>query len=75
VNDILIHIAHRNSIGIQAIYDKAVKQEKTIEYMDMIHDLVNDGYLTETSEDSQNYIFISPFLKAFWKRNNPIYNE
>jgi 23S rRNA pseudoU1915 N3-methylase RlmH len=75
VNDILIHIAHRNSIGIQAIYDKAVRQEKTIEYMDMIHDLVNDGYLTETSEDSQNYIFISPFLKAFWKRNNPIYNE
>ncbi|WP_318347128.1 AAA-like domain-containing protein [Aquipluma nitroreducens] len=75
VNNILIHIAHRNSIGIQAIYDKAVKQEKTIDYMDMIHDLVNDGYLTETTEDSQKYIFISPFLKAFWKRNNPIYNE
>lgn len=75
VNDVLIHIAHRNSISIQTIYDKAVNQEKTIDYMDMIHNLVHDGYLTETSENSQNYIFISPFLKAFWKRNNPIYNE
>jgi len=75
VNDVLIHIAHRDSISIQTIYDKAVNQEKTIDYMDMIHDLVHDGYLTETSENSQNYIFISPFLKAFWKRNNPIYNE
>lgn len=75
VNDILIHIAHLNSISIQTIYNKAVKQEKTVDYMDMIHDLVHDGYITETSEESHNYVFISPFLKAFWKRNNPIYHE
>ena len=75
VNDILIHIAHRDSVSIQTIYDKAIKQEKTVDYMDLIGDLVSDGYLLEVIDGSHNYVFISPFLKAFWKRNNPIYNE
>ncbi|MCL6103640.1 MAG: hypothetical protein M1292_14335 [Bacteroidetes bacterium] len=75
VNEILIHIAHLGFINIQAIYDKAVKHEKASDYMDLITDLEQDGYLVEDAEGSQNYVFISPFLKAYWKRNNPIYNE
>jgi len=75
VNDILMHIAHRGSISIQTIYDKAVRQDMTVDYMDLISDLMQDGYLVEDADGSHNYVFISPFLKAFWKRNNPIYNE
>lgn len=75
VNEILIHISHKSSISIQAIFDKAMKHNKADEYMDLIHDLTQDGYIAETAEGSHNYVFISPFLKAFWKRNNPIYHE
>jgi AAA+ ATPase superfamily predicted ATPase len=75
VNEILIHISHKDSISIQTIFDKAMKHNKTNEYMDLIYDLTQDGYIAETAEGSHNYVFISPFLKAFWKRNNPIYHE
>lgn len=75
VNEILIHMAHLGSITIQTIHDKAVKHEKETDYMDFVNDLEQDGYIVEDAEGSQNYVFISPFLKAFWKRNNPIYNE
>ncbi len=75
VNEILTHIAHLGSISIQSIYNKAVTHGETTEYMDLINDLEQDGYLVEDPNGSQNYVFISPFLKAFWKRNNPIYNE
>lgn len=75
VNEILTHISHHGSINIQAIYDKATKHNKTTDYMELMDDLERDGYITTSSEGGQAYIFISPFLKAFWKRNNPIYNE
>jgi len=75
VNEILIHTAHKDSISIQTIYDKSVKHEMPDGYMDLINDLEQDGYFVETIEGSHNYVFISPFLKAFWKRNNPIYHE
>jgi len=71
VNEILIHIAHNEHITLQEIYDKAVKHEKTADYMEFIDDLENDGYITETKN---KYCFISPFLSAFWKRNNKIHN-
>jgi hypothetical protein len=71
VNEILIHIAHKNQISIQEIYNKAEKYDKTIDYMDFVNDLEQDGYIVE---QNQKYIFISAFLKEFWKRNNPIYN-
>ena len=74
LNEILTHIAHKGSISIQGIYDKADKHNKLIEYMDLINELENDGYIVETEFGSQKYIFISPFLKEYWKRNNPIYN-
>jgi hypothetical protein len=71
VNEILIHIAHKESINVQEIYDKAVKHDKTADYMDFIHDLEKDGYIVEVEG---KYLFISPFLEKFWRNNNPIYN-
>lgn len=74
VNEILIHIAHKDFITVQTIYNKAVTHGKTNGYMDLIGDLEQDGYIVEETEASKKYIFISPFLKAFWLRNHPIYN-
>lgn len=74
VNEILIHIAHKDFIAIQSIYNKAEDHGKTTDYMELISDLERDGYIEEETEGNNKYIFISPFLKAFWKRNNPIYN-
>jgi uncharacterized protein len=71
LNNVLIHIAHKNKISKQKIHDIAVEHNKVTEMMDLIDELEKDGYITEQKE---NYIFLSPFLKAFWKRNNPIYN-
>jgi hypothetical protein len=71
VNEILIHIAHKGHITLQEIYDKAVAHNKTADYMDFIDNLEKDGYIVE---DDGKYHFTSPFLSAFWKRNNPIYN-
>ncbi len=72
VNEILTHIAHNDSITIQVIYDKAVKHEKTSDYMDFIDNLARDGYIAEIEK---SYQFLSPFLKSFWKNNNPVYHE
>ena len=71
VNEILIHTAHKGHISLQEIYDKAVKHNKTADYMDFIEDLEKDGYITEIEGE---YRFMSPFLSAFWKKKNPIYN-
>jgi hypothetical protein len=71
VNEILTHTAHKKQIILQEIYDKAIKYNKTADYMDFIHDLEKDGYMVEVDG---KYLFISPFLEKFWKRNNPIYN-
>ena len=71
VNEVLIHIAHRDSISLQKIHDIAVAHSKVVERMDMIDGLEKDGYITDYNGQ---YVFLSPFLKTFWKRNNPIYN-
>lgn len=71
VNDILKHIAHRDQITIQEIYNKAQTFDKEEDYMSFIKDLTQDGYIVE---NNSKYIFISPFLKEFWKLDNPIYN-
>ena len=70
-NEILTHIAHCDKITIQEIYDKAVNHKKTGNYMNYINNLENDGYIVKLSDE---YLFISPFLKAFWQRKNPNYN-
>ena len=71
VNEILTHIAHKDTIRIQTIYDKAVAHERTNDYMYFIDELEEAGYITETA---QTYVFISPLLQAYWKRMNPIYH-
>ncbi|WP_336734822.1 hypothetical protein [Chryseobacterium sp. VD8] len=71
INEILTQISHKDQISIQNIYDIAVKHNKETDYMDFIKDLEQDGYIMESS---QSYTFISPFLKEYWKRNNPIHN-
>jgi ABC-type lipoprotein export system ATPase subunit len=71
VNELLTYIAHKGAISSQKIYDISVKHEKTGDYMFFISDLEKDGYIMESN---QKYVFIAPFLKAFWKRNNPVYN-
>jgi len=71
VNEILIHTAHKEYISLQEIFDKAIKYEKTDDYMKFIKDLMNDGYITEFEN---KYRFVSPYLSAFWKADNPIVN-
>ncbi len=71
VNNILTHIAHKDNITIQEIYNKASEYNKNDVYMDLINELEHDGYIIE---ENKKYIFISPFLKEFWKHNNPNYN-
>jgi uncharacterized protein len=69
LNDILIHIAYKDSIGKQKIHDIATAHNKVMERMDLLDELEKDGYITEQGD---THIFVSPFLKAFWKRNNPV---
>jgi hypothetical protein len=69
VNEILIHIAHKNFISKQKLYDIALRHYKKDNYMDFVDGLEEDGYITE---ENNTYVFISPFLQAFWKRNNPV---
>ncbi len=72
MNEILLYIAHKGNIITRKIYDLAVKHDKTIDYMDFVDDLLQDGYIVEIEEGK--YDFVSPFLKEFWKKNQPIYN-
>jgi hypothetical protein len=71
VNEILTHIAHRESLTIQQIYDIAAKHDKMTDFMDFIDNLKKDGYIINRNNV---YVFISPFIKEFWKLKNPIYN-
>jgi len=69
VNEILIRAAHKEEISIQEIYNLALEHDKKECYMEFIANLKQDGYITEQDE---KYVFISPFLKEFWKKDNPV---
>ena len=69
VNEILIHAAHKDEISIQKIYDIALKHNKKDTYMSLVTNLERDGYIVKQND---KYIFISPFLKEFWKNDKPI---
>lgn len=71
MNEVLTYIAHKEAINKRKLYDLASKYNKKNVYVDMMDGLEKDGYITE--QDDQ-YVFVSPFLKAYWKRNNPIYD-
>lgn len=71
-NKILTWIAHKDKISIQKIYDFAKRNDKSEDYMDVIDELEKDGYIVQ---NEKSYVFISPFLKEFWKRKNPVNRE
>ena len=71
MNEVLIHIAHKHKITKRKLYDLAVQYQRTNDYIELMDGLERDGYITEQTD---NYVFVSPFLKAFWKRTNPYYD-
>lgn len=71
IHETLVFIAHKNAINKRQLYDLALKHKKKNNYMELIQGLERDGYITEQGD---NHVFISPFLKAFWKKDNPIYD-
>jgi uncharacterized protein len=74
INEILKHAAHKDGITVQEIYNKAQDKRfnRAEDYMDFVEQLCTDGYLVLT--DNNVYQFISPFLKEFWLRKNPVYH-
>ena len=71
LHETLVYIAHKNHINKRQLYDLALKYNKKTTYMELVQGLEHDGYITAVGE---NYVFVSPFLKAFWKNDNPIYD-
>jgi uncharacterized protein len=71
LQEVLLYIAHKNSINTRQLYDLAVKHKKTDRYMELVGGLERDGYIFETQAE---YAFVSPFLQSFWKKDNPIYD-
>jgi uncharacterized protein len=69
--EVLVFIAHRNKIDKRQLYNLAVHHKLQNSYMELVLGLEHDGYITEQDE---HYVYISPFLKAFWKKDNPIYD-
>ena len=72
MNEILVYLAHYDTLSLRRLFDLAIKHKQEIHYMDIVEILENDGYIIEYND---SYTFISPFLKAFWKKNQPIYTE
>lgn len=70
LKETLVYIAHRNGINPRQLYDLAIKHDKKDTYMELVGGLEHDGYITELEG---RFVFISPFLQAFWKRDNPVY--
>jgi uncharacterized protein len=71
LDEILLFIGHKNKISPRQLYNLAGKHKMTKNYIELMDGLERDGYITEQSD---NYVFVSPFLKAFWKRTNPFYD-
>jgi len=72
LNETLVYIAHRHAINRRQLHDLALKHGKKDTYMELIRGLEHDGYVVELEGD---FIFVSPFLQAFWKADNPIYDH
>lgn len=71
MNKVLTFISHKDKISKRQLYNLALEYTRTNDYIEIMDGLERDGYITEQGD---NYVFISPFLKAFWKRSNPIYD-
>jgi hypothetical protein len=66
INETLIQCAKNDKLAIQQIANVAVPFKLETECVGLMDDLCNDGYLIE--DDNHIYCFVSPFLKAYWKR-------
>lgn len=75
INYLLKHIAHKGQISVQEVYNIAAnpKYNREEDYMDFIDQLLRDGYLIEYQK--HNYRFLSPFLKSFWLKKYPVFND
>ena len=72
MNEALTLMAHYGKLNKRLAFDLAVKHDKTVNYMELMNILVDDGY---TVENMDGYVFRSPFLQSFWLKDNPIINE
>lgn len=72
MNEVLTYIAHFDNINLRQLYDISKKYNQENNYIDFMDILERDGYVVE---NDGSYLFISPFLKAFWKRKHPIYEK
>ncbi|MFH1121972.1 MAG: hypothetical protein V1775_19295 [Bacteroidota bacterium] len=68
---ILLMLSHNGSITIQEIYNEVPLLTSPGNYMDIVFTLIRDGYISEKNEGI--YKFTSPLLKAWWKKQHPIY--
>ncbi len=71
MNEILAYISHKEYISKRKVYDLAKNHQKQNDYIDLMDGLRDDGYIIEQAD---NYVFVSPFLQAFWKRQNEYYD-
>ena len=69
MNLILIKLAHSEKLSQRQLFDMAVEHEMQSEYMNLVTILKDDGYIVEVEDGIE---FLSPFLAAYWKKDNPI---
>lgn len=72
LHEILIFIAHEDSLNTRRLYDFAVKHKLQMNYMELVRGLEHDGYIYQQGDQ---YLFISPFLQTYWKLDNPFYQH
>lgn len=72
LHEVLVCVAHEGKVSQRRLYDFAVKHQLQQSYMELVRGLEHDGYLIE---NTGNFTFISPILRAYWKNDNPIYEQ
>jgi hypothetical protein len=72
LQEVLVNIAHKKAINPRQLYNLALKHDRKTTYMELIHGLERDGYIAEREG---RFVFIAPFLQAFWKKDNPVYDD
>jgi hypothetical protein len=70
MHKVLVSIAHEGQISVQKLYDLALQHQLENGYMELMRGLEHDGYVLE---QAGNFSFVSPFLREFWKADNPVY--
>lgn len=71
LDEVLTNLAKKGSTNLRQVHDLAIKHQQQKKFVSLLDDLEKDGYIVEQNE---KYVFVSPFLQAFWKRSNPFYD-